>query len=144
MKSADLKAKITQAFPILGGSEVNLTDSTYSLPSKEWLTGEFSRIVQSEFQTKGPSDDAWDCDDAALQAMVLARRANRQRGKQEGIAFGFVSGSLVGPLNGIQAGPHATNLVHCSDGNLYLYEPQNGQITLAADGFNLLPFLVLM
>lgn len=144
MKAAELKAAIARAF-LTSGNEIHTLDGVYFTPSKEWLTGEFSRIVQEEFRAKGPADEAWDCDDAALQAVVLARRANRQRGKAEGIAFGFVSGVLSGPLNGIQPGPHATNIVLCNDGNMYLYEPQNGQLSLAADsGFNLMPFVVLL
>jgi hypothetical protein len=142
MKAADLRAQLVKTF-MLGGSEVHTTDGEYFLPSLVWLGSEFSRIVQDEFHRNRPTAESWDCDDAALQAMVLARRANRQRGS--GIAFGYVGGMLTREVNGIKAGIHATNLVLCNDGNLYLYEPQNGKITRADSvGFDFLVTLVLM
>lgn len=142
MNSADLRARLVKAF-MLSDGELHMTDGEYFLPSLSWVTGEFSRIVQDEFKRNGPTPESWDCDDAALQAMVLARKANRQRGS--GIAFGYAGGMLVSELNGIKAGIHATNLVLCNDGNLYLYEPQNGKITRADSvGWDFLVTLVLV
>ena len=85
--------------------------------------------------TKIYKKNAWDCDDIALEEMVLTRRYYATFGKTEttpavGIAFVIIRKGFLG-VNG--GGSHALNIIHTKENGWMFYEPQTEQSKRVSD-----------
>jgi hypothetical protein len=105
------------------GAIPKIDDSQYSLPSADWVRGEFGEKLRETAFRLGYSYrlESEDCDDFSLLALWYARRSHGLRRKGTGLAFGeFNYTRRIG-------GAHAINLFVCRENGLLVarfYEPQ--------------------
>ena len=105
-------------------------DSNYFCPSKAWLD-EFGEFLAGYFPP--PKKQGNDCDDYAIGTVYQATLSLIRSGINGcGHSFGYAELMLHASVNGIEPGPHATNIVRLDDSTIYLYEPQNRQFEKAA------------
>jgi hypothetical protein len=117
-----------------------LIDSRYYCPHVDWLK-EFGRfLVYSKPQYEAEKSD---CDDFSLWAKEQATEALRKNGKIKNCGHTFaMCGLTIGmglTEDGVATffglgGPcaHAANIVRCSNGLWYFFEPQKGEYDLVS------------
>jgi hypothetical protein len=106
-------------------------DSVMFCPSCSWLD-DFGSYMRKIFKTY--EKQKFDCDDYAIRAIDRATSALLENDDVQdcGHSFCYCEIDIKTELNGIKKDGdthHGTNLVRCSDGFWYFFEPQNGQIT---------------
>lgn len=121
---------------------VELDDSLYYLPARDWIESNRSRISYA-LSTAGLSAyvaQVADCDDYALQAKATIRAAHRagyemaKRTNPQAVAAGIAFGEIR--YTSRRGGSHAANIVAFRDNpepayrgtpflDIWLYEPQN-------------------
>lgn len=137
IKGSDFRKEVEA----LGFSCWEPRDKVLFCPSSGWLK-DFSEYL---LENRAPGlDEAWDCDDYALEAVAQASVACRESSKDTGHTFVYCTVRLWSELNGVmpkddQIIGHACNLVRTESGAMVFFEPQNGRMTDAKvaiyDGF---------
>ena len=123
--ATDVIRIVPPVFPI---SELQLGDRTYSVPSQDWVADVFSRY---HWGARTPyAAERFDCEDLALEAVVLARKLHAQSTTElHGLACGWLYYTPTKQTLGVQYGnqDHAlTWFITGTKGNetILFFEPQ--------------------
>lgn len=120
VSSAELGLLLRQRYPF--AMQMPPLDATYNIPTEESFDA-FRKELWSRLEHWA---DFWDCDDFALDAMVLARQWHRlarraDKGNAQSVAFGFII-YRIDPAN--LATTHAVNWRLDGNKRVREFEPQ--------------------
>lgn len=118
-------SEIISALNFLGisSSSINILDSKYSIPTKEWVLNTSKNISYQIDKMLGVwTTESRDCDDFALTTMSLMRLFHSKGNPTTSLPIAYFQYTKQ------NQGLHAINLAFVDDKKIIFFEPQTGDL----------------